>query len=121
MDVRLVVLLLMMANHQKQNMRDHLLAVQELVAAAPLRRLQLRSAYPRQQAFACKTPRDVAIALAERVGFEPTVPVTAHTLSKRAPSAARPPLRCVHSRNSGGSGGEGGIRTLGEALRPTLA
>jgi cytochrome c556 len=35
MDTRVVVPLLpMMANHQKQNMRDHLLAVQEIVAAA---------------------------------------------------------------------------------------
>jgi hypothetical protein len=31
--------------------------------------------------------------LAERVGFEPTVRFPAHTLSKRAPSATRTPLR----------------------------
>ncbi len=30
--------------------------------------------------------------VAERVGFEPTVGVNLHTLSKRAPSTARPPL-----------------------------
>src|SRR5215475_13244551 len=32
-------------------------------------------------------------ALAERVGFEPTIPVKVYTLSKRAPSATRPSLR----------------------------
>ena len=31
--------------------------------------------------------------LAERVGFEPTLRFLANTLSKRAPSATRPPLR----------------------------
>jgi hypothetical protein len=31
--------------------------------------------------------------LAERVGFEPTIPVKVYTLSKRAPSATRPSLR----------------------------
>ena len=31
--------------------------------------------------------------VAERVGFEPTVRVTAHTISSRAPSATRSPLR----------------------------
>ena len=30
--------------------------------------------------------------MAERQGFEPWVPLTAHTLSKRAPSTTRPPL-----------------------------
>ena len=30
--------------------------------------------------------------LAERVGFEPTRRLPAYTLSKRAPSATRPPL-----------------------------
>jgi hypothetical protein len=33
--------------------------------------------------------------MAERVGFEPTIPVKVYTLSKRAPSATRPSLRCV--------------------------
>src|SRR5215468_4886557 len=33
--------------------------------------------------------------LAERVGFEPTIPVKVYTLSKRAPSATRPSLRAV--------------------------
>src|SRR5262249_20195290 len=31
--------------------------------------------------------------VAERVGFEPTIPVKVYTLSKRAPSATRPSLR----------------------------
>ena len=31
--------------------------------------------------------------MAERVGFEPTLPVTVNTLSKRAPSATRPSLQ----------------------------
>ncbi len=31
--------------------------------------------------------------LAERVGFEPTLPIRVNTLSKRAPSATRPSLR----------------------------
>src|ERR1700722_6787073 len=34
--------------------------------------------------------------MAERVGFEPTLPVRGNTLSKRAPSATRPSLpRCA--------------------------
>src|SRR5437868_873177 len=33
--------------------------------------------------------------LAERVGFEPTIPVKVYTLSKRAPSATRPSLRAA--------------------------
>jgi hypothetical protein len=31
--------------------------------------------------------------MAERVGFEPTLPFRVNTLSKRAPSATRPSLR----------------------------
>jgi hypothetical protein len=34
--------------------------------------------------------------LAERVGFEPTLPVKVNTLSKRAPSATRPSLHFLH-------------------------
>ena len=30
--------------------------------------------------------------MAERKGFEPLIPLTAYTLSKRAPSTTRPPL-----------------------------
>jgi hypothetical protein len=33
--------------------------------------------------------------MAERVGFEPTLPVRVNTLSKRAPSATRPSLQRV--------------------------
>ena len=33
--------------------------------------------------------------MAERVGFEPTLPFRVNTLSKRAPSATRPSLRVV--------------------------
>ena len=36
-----------------------------------------------------------ALELAERVGFEPTLPFRVNTLSKRAPSATRPSLRLV--------------------------
>src|SRR5215471_15120248 len=35
--------------------------------------------------------------LAERVGFEHTIPVKVYTLSKRAPSATRPSLRPLNS------------------------
>src|SRR5438093_11008144 len=38
-------------------------------------------------------PRAQAGSVAERVGFEPTVRFPPHTLSKRAPSATRTPLR----------------------------
>ncbi len=35
------------------------------------------------------------VSLAERVGFEPTVPFPVHTISSRAPSTARSPLQSV--------------------------
>ena len=35
--------------------------------------------------------------MAERVGFEPTIPVRVYTRSRRAPSATRPPLRFGHN------------------------
>jgi hypothetical protein len=43
----------------------------------------------------CITPLKLFIFnnLAERVGFEPTLPFRVNTLSKRAPSATRPSLR----------------------------
>ena len=52
---------------------------------------------------------------AERVGFEPTVPVTGHALSRRAYSTTLAPLHAgdpiiVQTEHSKG-GGEGGIRT----------
>src|ERR1700735_5251775 len=37
--------------------------------------------------------------LAERVGFEPTLPFRVNTLSKRAPSATRPSLRLTLGKN----------------------
>src|SRR5262249_25118031 len=43
----------------------------------------------------------------ERVGFEPTIPFRVYTLSRRAPSAARPSLRNILSS------GERRIRTYG--------
>jgi hypothetical protein len=41
--------------------------------------------------------------MAERVGFEPTVPLQVHTLSKRAPSTTRPSLR-VQAQAPGNAG-----------------
>ena len=35
--------------------------------------------------------------MAEREGFEPSVGVNLHTLSKRAPSTTRPPLRLTNN------------------------
>ncbi len=77
--------------------------------------------------------------VAEREGFEPSYGVTHNTLSKRAPSTARPSLRRIfcdrvrayptQKTTKNFDGGEGGIRTLdrglaytplaGERLRPT--
>ena len=37
----------------------------------------------------------IGLKVAERVGFEPTLPFRVNTLSKRAPSATRPSLRKV--------------------------
>ena len=36
--------------------------------------------------------REISNLMAERVGFEPTLPFRVNTLSKRAPSATRPSL-----------------------------
>src|SRR5207244_8233846 len=41
-------------------------------------------------------PQAAGTASAERVGFEPTVELHPHTLSKRAPSTTRTSLRCLH-------------------------
>ena len=41
-------------------------------------------------------------AHAEREGFEPSVPVRVHTLSRRAPSTARAPLLIKHLFNAVG-------------------
>ena len=56
--------------------------------------------------------------LAERAGFEPAVELPPHTLSKRAPSASRTPLRTNASFKE--TGGEEGIRTLGPRERSTV-
>ena len=40
-----------------------------------------------------KFERNEMKKMAEREGFEPSVSLTPHTLSRRAPSAARPSLR----------------------------
>src|SRR6185369_8968441 len=47
-------------------------------------------ALPRPQTCPAITPQQHPT---ERVGFEPTIRVNVYTLSKRAPSAARPPLQ----------------------------
>ncbi len=56
-------------------------------------------------------PTYIQIFMAERVGFEPTVRLlSAHTISSRAPSATRAPLR-NNVITYLALGGEGGIRT----------
>src|SRR5258708_8837020 len=61
-----------------------------------------------QACFACFNGRTADIlccpdCVAERVGFEPTLPFRVNTLSKRAPSATRPSLR-LGSRDGNCSG-----------------
>src|SRR5258708_31947830 len=62
--------------------------------------------------------------VAERVGFEPTNTVRCYTLSRRAPSTARPPL---HSGRKGTGGrpsyqiGSGGIDSGRPGPRPPRA
>ena len=46
--------------------------------------------------------------LAEREGFEPSIRFPVYTLSKRAPSATRPPLRRALVRAGEAAGGRGG-------------
>src|SRR5258708_31953925 len=53
--------------------------------------------------------------LAEGVGFEPTLRLPVNTLSKRAPSTARPPLR--RNRLAGGTGERARRLTEGHAGR----
>jgi hypothetical protein len=43
--------------------------------------------------------------VAEREGFEPSVPLPTHTLSKRAPSATQTPLRVFVGCEDGGERG----------------
>ena len=59
------------------------------------------------------------LQMAERAGFEPAVELPPHTLSKRAPSASRTPLR-TNRFTVKESGGEEGIRTLGPRERSTV-
>ena len=54
---------------------------------------------------------------ADGVGFEPTLAFRLNTLSKRAPSAARPPIQAPPGFRAPTSG-EGGIRTLEGLLGP---
>src|SRR5687767_543464 len=60
-------------------------------------------------------------AAAERVGFEPTVPLRAHLISNQAPSTARSSLRgALWQRGSDVSTwSHGGLRTLFRAERVT--
>jgi hypothetical protein len=51
--------------------------------------------------------------MAERVGFEPTEPVKAHSISNAANSTTLAPFRIL-------SGGEGGIRTHGTRKGTTI-
>ena len=55
--------------------------------------------------------------MAEREGFEPSIRFPVYTLSKRAPSAARPPIQAPPGFRAPTSG-EGGIRTLEGLLGP---
>jgi hypothetical protein len=55
-----------------------------------------RSIPPRSKSF--------RISMAERVGFEPTLPFRVNTLSKRAPSATRPSLRDQSAANRSAAG-----------------
>ena len=42
---------------------------------------------------------EALILLAERVGFEPTVPLTGHLISSQAPSTTRTPLQKYSVKN----------------------
>jgi hypothetical protein len=59
------------------------------------RRFAIRRTIPQNHSLSTTAPK----TMAERVGFEPTLPFRVNTLSKRAPSATRPSLR----RNLGGT------------------
>src|ERR1700679_160902 len=64
-------------------------------AAAALSNLKVRtppSPISIQIQFSRQNPTNCRNILAERVGFEPTNTVRCYTLSRRAPSTARPPL-----------------------------
>src|SRR5271163_3184542 len=93
--------------------RDCTCALQRKAMSVPLRsravrslRSMLLSKYREKWAgFAYFWGKDGGISLqlrllAERVGFEPTLPFRVNTLSKRAPSATRPSLRKNLTDNS---------------------
>ena len=42
--------------------------------------------------------RLICVYMAEREGFEPSIRVNVYTLSRRAPSAARPPLQFIDAK-----------------------
>src|SRR3984957_513243 len=48
-----------------------------------------------------QTRATINLCMAERVGFEPTNTVRCYTLSRRAPSTARPPLLAAQGYRSG--------------------
>ena len=77
-----------------------------------------RRAPPGERGLGARPPKETA----ERAGFEPAVPVKAHTISSRAPSTTRSPLpdrpvpaaaASAVSRATRPLGGERGIRTHG--------
>jgi hypothetical protein len=57
--------------------------------------------------------------LAEGVGFEPTIRFPVYTLSKRAPSATRPPLRTRESTQYSDSGSRDNLRAPRGLGRPS--
>ena len=70
-----------------------------------------RSSAAARSAVPTPVRRAPPVPVAERVGFEPTVPVRVHTLSKRAPSAARSSLRSpVTAAGRGALSGRGRLR-----------
>ena len=48
--------------------------------------------YARKVILKGRSSKETLVNMAERVGFEPTLPFRVNTLSKRAPSATRPSL-----------------------------
>src|SRR6266571_975506 len=71
-----------------------------ILAAHKLTAYKTEGAHPSRPCEGCVTAarsrHEISIKIermAERVGFEPTLPFRVNTLSKRAPSATRPSLR----------------------------
>ncbi len=48
----------------------------------------------------CRDFRTGDVEMAEREGFEPSIPVKVYTLSRGAPSATRPPLQKVRDHTN---------------------